>query len=297
MADDPEVDGVRGAGTPEVEGAELRASVFFVVSTLASLALAVVYWRGGEPQAEGVLLAVISGGIGLGIITWAKHAMPHDLVTEDRESVASSEEEVEAFTTDLEAGAERIGRRRLLIGSAASAVAAFGAALLFPIRSLGPRPGKDLAHTPYAGGGKRLVTADGVSVKVADLPDDGVITVWPEGHTDAADAPTLLIRTRRDQQLKPRPGRETWTVEGIVAYSKLCTHVGCPVGLYQAKQALLLCPCHQSTFDVLDGARPIFGPAARSLPQLPLGVNADGELIATGDFDSPVGPGYWDRDR
>lgn len=282
---------------PDEPRAELRASVFFITSTLASIALTVVYWRGGQPQAEGVLLAVISGGIGLGIVTWAKHAMPHDIVTEERESVASSEEEVEAFAADLEAGAERIGRRRLLTGAAASAVAALGAALLFPIRSLGPRPGKDLKHTPYAGGPKRVVTADGTPVKIADLPDDGVITVWPEGHTDAADAPTLLIRTRRDQQIKPRPGRESWTVDGIVAYSKLCTHVGCPVGLYQAKEALLLCPCHQSTFDVLDGARPIFGPATRSLPQLPLSVNDHGELIATGDFDSPVGPGYWDRDR
>ena len=282
---------------PDEPRAELRASVFFITSTLASIALTVVYWRGGQPQAEGVLLAIISGGIGLGIVTWAKHAMPHDIVTEERESVASSEEEVEAFAADLEAGAERIGRRRLLTGAAASAVAALGAALLFPIRSLGPRPGKDLKHTPYAGGPKRVVTADGTPVKIADLPDDGVITVWPEGHIDAADAPTLLIRTRRDQQIKPRPGRESWTVDGIVAYSKLCTHVGCPVGLYQAKEALLLCPCHQSTFDVLDGARPIFGPATRSLPQLPLSVNDHGELIATGDFDSPVGPGYWDRDR
>ena len=87
------------------------------------------------------------------------------------------------------------------------------------------------------------------------------------------------------------------SVDGIVAYSKLCTHVCCPVGLYQADSALLLCPCHQSTFDVLDGARPIFGPAARSLPQLPLAVNDAGEIIATDDFDSPVGPGYWDRGR
>ena len=277
--------------------AEARAAWFFMASTVASIALAVVYWRGGQPQAEGILLAVISGGIGFGIVTWAKGAMPQDEVTEERDSVASSEEAVEALTADLEAGVESIGRRRLLIASAVSALGAFGLALLFPIRSLGPRPGKDLRHTPYDGGTKRVVTADGQPVKAAELAIDSVVTVWPEGHTDAADAPTLLIRTRPSQGIKPRPGREGWTVDGIVAYSKLCTHVGCPVGLYQAESALLLCPCHQSTFDVLDGARPIFGPAARSLPQLPLSVNEAGELVATGDFDSPVGPGYWDRDR
>jgi ubiquinol-cytochrome c reductase iron-sulfur subunit len=134
-------------------------------------------------------------------------------------------------------------------------------------------------------------------VKPADLEVDGVITVWPEGHTQAADSPTLLIHYREDQGFTPAEGREDWTVDDLVAYSKLCTHVGCPVGLYQAQAGLLLCPCHQSTFDVLDGARPVFGPAARSLPQLPLALNHDGELIARGDFSGPVGPGFWDRDR
>jgi ubiquinol-cytochrome c reductase iron-sulfur subunit len=142
-----------------------------------------------------------------------------------------------------------------------------------------------------------VVTENGKPVSSNDLPVDGVLTVWPEGHTHAPDAPTLLIRTRSDQRFKPRSGREDWTVDGIVAYSKLCTHVGCPVGLYQAESGLLLCPCHQSTFNVLDGARPVFGPAARSLPQLPLGVDANGNLIARSDFSGPVGPGFWDRDR
>ncbi len=277
--------------------AESRAAWFFAASTVASIGLAIVYWRGGQPQAEGVLLAVISGGIGAAIVTWAKHTMPHDPVTEERASVASTEEQVDRFAADLEAGVETVGRRRILRVTAASALAAFGAALLFPIRSLGPRPGKDLKQTPFAGGPMRVVTADGRPVRVDDVAVDSAVTVWPEGHTDAADAPTLLIRTRSNQELRPRPGREDWTVDGVVAYSKLCTHVGCPVWLYQAESALLLCPCHQSTFDVLDGARPIFGPAARSLPQLPLSVNDDGEIVAAGDFDSPVGPGYWDRGR
>ena len=124
-----------------------------------------------------------------------------------------------------------------------------------------------------------------------------MLTVWPEGHTHAADAPTLLIRTRPTQELKLQGEKVGWVVGDIIAYSKLCTHVGCPVGLYQAEEGLLLCPCHQSTFDVLDGARPVFGPAARPLPQLPLDVDDEGYLIATGDFEEPVGPGFWDRGR
>jgi len=280
-----------------VSGRERWSAIAFGVSTIASIVLAVVYWRGGQTQLEGVCLAVITGGIGVGIVLWAKEATPHDEVTEERHSVASDEESVEAFGEDFEEGAALVTRRRLLVTLAGSAVAAMGAALLFPIRSLGPRPGRDLKSTPYSGAPIRVVTEDGKPVKPDDLAVDGVLTVWPEGHTDAADSPTLLIRTRSSQDFKPRAGREDWTVDDIVAYSKLCTHVGCPVGLYQAEIGKLLCPCHQSTFDVLDGARPVFGPAARSLPQLPLGVDDGGNLIARGDFSGPVGPGFWDRDR
>ena len=143
----------------------------------------------------------------------------------------------------------------------------------------------------------RLVNEEGEPVFSDDIPVDGVVTVWPEGDARAPDSPTLLIRTRADQEMKPLPGREDWTPENLVAYSKLCTHTGCPVGLYQAEEGLLLCPCHQSTFDVLAGATPIFGPAARPLPQLPLAVDENGSIIATGDFSDPVGPGFWDRGR
>ena len=109
------------------------------------------------------------------------------------------------------------------------------------------------------------------------------------GHVEEAD--------RSLAAAAPREGREDWTVDDIVAYSKLCTHVGCPVGLYQTELGLLLCPCHQSTFDVMRWATPIFGPAARPLPQLPLGLDGEGYIVATGDFSDPVGPGFWDRGR
>ncbi len=276
-----------------------RAAACFLVAAASAVALAVVYWQGGQVQAEGLLLATTFGGIGAGIVVWAKASDPEEgEVTEARGELGSGEAEVEALAEELEDTAPVVGRRRLLTASAGAAFAALGAALLFPIRSLGPRPGRDLKHTPYADRPRtRVVREDGRPVRADDLPVDGLVTVWPEGHTEAADSPTLLIRTRSNREFAARDGREGWTVDGIVAYSKLCTHVGCPVGLYQAEEGLLLCPCHQSTFDVYDGARPIFGPAARSLPQLPLDVDDDGFLVATGDFSDPVGPGFWDRGR
>ena len=276
---------------------ELASAACFLAAMVAAIALAVVYWQGGQPQAEGVLLAVILGGIGVGIVLWAKHFMPDDEVAEERHPLESSEEEIAAFSADFEAGGSSLRSRRLLMATAGGACAALGVAVLFPIRSLGPRPGRGLKQTPYRNAPIRVVTQDGEPVRPRDLDVDSFVTVWPDRHTDAADSSTLLIHFREDQGFEPRPGRADWTVGDIVAYSKLCTHVGCPVGLYQAELGLLLCPCHQSTFDVMEGARPVFGPAARSLPQLPLDLDDEGYIIATGDFSSPVGPGFWDRGR
>ncbi|QXC61532.1 ubiquinol-cytochrome c reductase iron-sulfur subunit [Aquihabitans sp. G128] len=300
--DEPEHDEQERSGPPPTASAEVLAAACFLVAALAAIGLGVVYWQGGQTQLEGLMLAVATGGIGVGIVVWAKRFMPHDEVTEERESLASTQEEIDDFRSAFEHGEQSVVGRRLLLGSAGAALTALGAALLFPIRSLGPRPGKGLKETAYSrakgrAGGVRLVRADNSPLKPEDLAVDGVLTVFPEDHTDDADSPTLVIRTRSNQKLDLAEGRDAWVVDGIIAYSKLCTHVGCPVGLYQAGEGKLLCPCHQSTFNVLEGAKPIFGPAARPLPQLPLGVDDDGYLIATDDFSSPVGPGFWDRDR
>lgn len=276
---------------------ERAAAVSFLLAMAAAIGLTVVYWEGGQPQAEGILLAVVLGGIGVGIVLWAKHFMPTEDVAEGRHPMESSEEDIAAFAADFQAGGSSLQRRRVLVATAGGACAALGVALLFPIRSLGPRPGRGLKQTAYKGGNIRVVDETGMPVDPRDLPVDGFITVWPDGHTDDADASTLLIHFRSDQDFQPEAGREDWTVDDIVAYSKICTHVGCPVGLYQAELGLLLCPCHQSTFDVMRHAKPIFGPAARPLPQLPLGLDGDGFIIATGDYSAPVGPGFWDRGR
>ncbi|HEX5367471.1 MAG TPA: Rieske 2Fe-2S domain-containing protein [Acidimicrobiales bacterium] len=283
--------------TPRGVQVERRAAASFVVALLAAVGLAVVYWQGGQPQLEGVLLGVALGGIGTGIVLWAKHFMHDDGVVEDRSPLTSTSDEVAAFAQDFQAGESTLRSRRVLVATAGGACAALGVALLFPVRSLGPRPGRGLKRTAFDRGRVRVVREDGSPVRPADIEPGGFLTVFPEGHTDSADAPTLLIRFRDDQGFEPRPGRRGWTVDNLVAYSKICTHAGCPVGLYQTELGLLLCPCHQSTFDVMDGARPVFGPAARSLPQLPLAVDGEGHVIATGDFSSPTGPGFWDRDR
>jgi ubiquinol-cytochrome c reductase iron-sulfur subunit len=272
---------------------EKRIATAFIISTLGALGLAAVYVRGGQPQLEGALLAVSLGGLGVGLILWAKYLLPSAPVVGDREELGSSRAERAAFEASFERGESELERRTFLNRLLFAAVGALGLALLFPIRSLGPSPGRTLVTTAWRRG-LRLVREDGSFVRVEDLEVGGIVTALPEGALDAADSQIVVVRVD-PKSLRPRPGREDWSPEGYIAYSKICTHVGCPVGLYRQTTHSLLCPCHQSTFDVLDGARPIFGPATRSLPQLPLMVTDEGVLAAQRDFTEPVGPGYWNR--
>ncbi len=264
----------------------------FAVCVVAALALAVVYRRGGHPQLEGVLLTLALGGLGFGLVTWARRVLPHQEEFEDREVLPTSHEERRQFQDTLEAE-EVIGRRPLLVRTLAAAVGALGLAALFPIRSLGPHPADTLERTSW-GRGRRLVDGEGQPVRAADTALDGLVTVFPEGDVGSPDGQAVLIRVRPGL-IEPVAGGEGWASEGLIAFSKVCTHAGCPVGLYQADIHQLLCPCHQSAFDVLEGARPVFGPAARPLPQLPLRIDDEGFVVAEGDFSEPVGPAWWDR--
>jgi ubiquinol-cytochrome c reductase iron-sulfur subunit len=273
--------------------AERRIAVLLLMSTAAALGLAGVYIAGGQPQAEGALLGVALTGIGVALILWARGLSTEGEVVAERGPLGGEDEDAEEVEDRVEEVTDEPGRRSVLkLFWAAGGALALSA--VFPIRSLGPAPGRSLLTTAWRPG-VRLVNEEGRPVRLDSLEVGGALTAFPEGAQHAADAQVVLVRVE-DGALKPRPGREDWAPQGYVAYSKICPHVGCPVGLYQSDTHELLCPCHQSTFDVLDGARPRFGPATRSLPQLPLAVDREGFLSAQADFDEPVGPGFWNRD-
>jgi ubiquinol-cytochrome c reductase iron-sulfur subunit len=276
----------------DVSPPERRAVIAFAIATLAALGLAVVYWTGGQPQLEGLLLGVGFAGIAYGMVTWANHILFDGHHAQPRVPLPSTPAERIAFETAIERGGE-IGRRTVLLKAMAAAVGAMGVAALFPIRSLGPRPGKSLSRTPWRDGLK-LVTDSGAPVRAADVPLDGLVTVFPEGYAGSASGQAVLVRVRPGL-IEAKRGREDWAPDGYIVYSKICPHAGCPVGLYEAEDHQLLCPCHQSTFDVLRGAKPVFGPAAAALPQLPIRIDGSGFLVARGDFPEPVGPSYWHR--
>ena len=275
-----------------MRGARL-AALAFVFSALASLALVVVYVTGGQPQLEGILLGIGLGGLGIGLVAWARNLMPSGPFVQARKVTLRQPEELEEVEESLDESAATVGRRRFLGRLLAVSLGAFGVAAVFPIRSLGTRPGRALFHTSWRKG-SRAVTDTGEPIRPADLPVDGVITVFPDGAVGTEDSQTLLIRLPAGAY-RPLPGREDWAPGDVVGFSKICTHAGCPVGLYRADSKELYCPCHQSVFEVLEGARPAAGPATMPLPQLPMDVDADGYLVARSDYTEPVGPGFWNR--
>jgi ubiquinol-cytochrome c reductase iron-sulfur subunit len=276
----------------EERGAIRLIGVAFAASGLASLGLTVVYALGGQPQVEGALLGIALGGLALGFVLWGKRLMPAGPFVEEREPMAVTAADREDLERDLVRGGEVMRRRTFLRRMLYAAAAALGIAAVLPIRSLGPSPGRSLFRTRWRSG-SLVSTVDGTPIAVDDLPVGGILTVFPAGHTDAADSQTVLIRVE-PSLLRPESGRETWSPEGYVAYSKICTHAGCPVGLYEQRRHQLFCPCHQSVFEVLEGARPTAGPATRALPQLPLEVDDEGFLRAQGDYRDPVGPDFWE---
>ena len=310
------------------KNAERVVALFFLIAFAASVAFIAYYigWSGRDGGMHGIdraresnywlggMMALAFLAMAVGVTIWVRRLMTSKPIVQERHELAADPETRKAFNQIFLEGAEDSGitKRPLLRRTLLLAAAPLGLAPLVLLRDLGPLPEKRLRHTYWGEAvkkakaegkkGVRLVV-DGTNkpLKVSDFATPGgMITVLPEGIEEHAHHPmneiakavTILINIPEDQL---KPGTEkNWTVNGIVAYSKICTHVGCPAALYEQTTHHILCPCHQSTFDATDGAKVIFGPAARPLPQLPL-AEEDGYLVATGDFPEPIGPSFWER--
>ncbi len=274
---------------------ERTIAVCFTVSLLSTVGFAATYWQTGPDMLLGVFFAMIFLGMGVGVIAWGKYLMPQGPFVEERHPLTTTEEDKQEFAEAFGRGADSIKRRKLLGKLFVAVNGVFAIALIIPLRSLlgAKTPGSELYHTNF-GKGTRLVTVNGEPVTLAALDVGGAQTVFPEGYVGSATGQTILIRPQTTP-LVTKPGRETWSPAGYLAFSKVCTHAGCPVGLYLQEFKELLCPCHQSVFDVSTGATQVFGPAPRPLPQLPLAVNSQGYLVSQHDYDEPIGPGFWSR--
>ena len=250
----------------------------------------------------GVGMALSLLGIGFGAVHWAKTLMPDNEVEEPRHQ-ARSTDEARAKAVEiikLADGESGFSRRKLIRRSLYGALAFFPIPALVIFGDLGPVVGDTLKHTMWKKGTRLTKDPTGIPIKASDVTIGSVFHVIPEGLNELehklnekAKAAVLLVRVNPNE-LNEDPAKADWSYDGIVAYSKICTHDGCPVALYEQHTHHLLCPCHQSTFDLANHCEVIFGPASRPLPQLPIAVDAEGYLIAQSDFLEPVGPTYWD---
>ncbi len=295
--------------------AELQIVLLFGISIVGTILAIVAYAviRPGETVESirtstlvlGVGLAMAMGGIGLAAVHWAKTLMNDHEKVEYRHPQASNAAERAAALQVLKDGADDsgIGRRGVLKGAVISALVL--APLGFVVPLIGGVGGdwnvSKFRHTLWTKGKRLTHDPSGKPIKASDITIGSAVHVIPEGLKDSEDwieekAKAVVLVIRLDpRDLTEATDRKDWSYQGIVAYSKICTHVGCPVALYEQQTHHLLCPCHQSTFDIADGAKVVFGPAKRPLPQLPITVDAEGYLVAQSDFLEPIGPSYWER--
>ena len=309
--------------------AERQVAGFFVLSMLCAILFLVSYFTfdigaaaehdsigglGASNVALGVTLGLALLLIGVGVIQWARKLMSDQELVEMRHPAASSPEDRAETIAALNAGVEEsgIGRRPLVRNTLLGAVGILLLPTVVMLRDLGPLPGDKLKHTVWKKGMRVVRDVVGTPIKTSDLEIGDLVNAEPEAlfATDSEGRPEMegaekqitkskaaVVLLRMDpRDIIPGKGRENWSVDGIVCYSKICTHVGCPISLNERTTHHLLCPCHQSTFDLSDSGKVIFGPAGRHLPQLPLAVDSEGYLVAQSDFTEPVGPSFWERD-
>jgi ubiquinol-cytochrome c reductase iron-sulfur subunit len=273
-------------------------SLSFLLGMISLGGFGAAFWQNWKPWTLGATLGAGMLFLGFGVISWGKYLMPQGPFVEERHVLASTETERDAMAAAIvERGTVVVRSRRMMLGLLGGALGVFSIVAIIPLRALGNLPKTTLTKTNWRRG-SLVVDSTGRPVHRDDLQPGGLLTVFPAGYetneeTQAVDQ-TVLIRPQSDN-LVTEPGRDTWAPDGYVAYSKVCTHLGCPVGLYEEELKILVCPCHQSIFNVLDGAVPKFGPAPRPLPQLPLYFDDSGYLRAQDGYDQPIGPGYWER--
>ncbi|MGV8968908.1 MAG: Rieske 2Fe-2S domain-containing protein [Microbacteriaceae bacterium] len=297
--------------------AERRVSGLFFLSIIGSV-LAVVFYI-AFPIVPGELdtvrlstlllgLAISLGllGIGIGAVHWAKSLMPDTERVEQRHLTRGTEETRAGAAEVFRLGNEEsgFGRRALIRNTLIGALVVTPLPALALFRDLAPaeEPNALLKHTMWDTNVRLTRDPSGTPIKASDVTYGSAFHVIPEGLIDSehrleekAKAAVLLMRLR-PEDLNEAEDRKDWSYDGIVAYSKICTHVGCPVALYEQLTHNLLCPCHQSQFDVSNHCEVIFGPASRPLPQLPITIDDDGYLVAKSDFLEPVGPSFWERE-
>jgi ubiquinol-cytochrome c reductase iron-sulfur subunit len=290
------------------EGAPDRPAELAVIALLLGAAACAVIFivvyavnPSGRTQLLGLSLGLALALIAAALIVAAKRLIVTEHVEESYPYPDPGDPpEQERLVQIVEESGSRFTRKRLLTGAAGAAGAALGAALIVPAAGLGPvLDTESLYYSPWRRG-RRLVDNTGRPYRADDIERGSFYTAFPEGADPEQLAAPIVVVRLRPSDLELPAGRAHWAPDGIVAYSKICTHAGCAIALYRKPlfppaepEPALVCPCHYSTFNPATGGTVIFGPAGRPLPQLPLQVDVAGSLRAGGNFSAPVGPSFW----
>lgn len=330
-------------GTKAERRMERIVALMFLISGVAALAFVVIFiWGPFKPEYTfgsdkydlfTPLLGLTSGlsllAIGMGVLTYGKKLIPHEIVIQDRHDGGSTEDDRTIAAGSLGFIGNELGVQRRPLIKATLGLGGLGLGLAVAAVPIGmliksPHPSANNPFDPYfetgfnprfnKGERVRLVREDHSPIKPEDVSVGGQMTAFPgvPGGTtnDFADSPVLLIHLRdqdaaelrsnlhnysKNAMTDPNDGNSGSMWNSFVAYSKICTHAGCPASLYEQQTNRLLCPCHQSQFLITDNARPVFGPATRRLPMLPITVDDEGYLVAKRDFGVAVGPAFWER--
>ena len=288
----------RSRSVPSDERAEKGVAALLVLAALFGFGFTAVYAiEGTDTQLLGIALGGALLLLAVACVLAGKLVVPQETDVEQRD-VLYHRDQSEALAQEIERGGEGISRRGLLAGAAGLAGAGLLTAAATPLASLGPD--LDGIHSTPWRRGVRLVDDRGSPYPAADILVGSFYTALPE-HADPEDLGSALIVVRLTQaQIHLPPARRGWAPQGILAYSKICTHAACAISLFRyptyqptSVGPAFTCPCHYSTFLPGEGGRVAFGPAGRALPQLPLMIDAEGMLRAAGPFHEDVGPSWW----
>ena len=278
--------------------AEDLVLILLATASLAAVAFIALYFTSADTQFLGLALGLALLLLAAACIVAGKAIVPQEEAEEPRAQLVHATEQEEVLD-ELEYSGEGLSRKRLFLLAGGGAAGLLGAALLTPALSCGPEANGVLTKSPWRPG-RRLVSESNDPIAADSIVVGELVTAFPEGaEKDEFAAPIVVVRVE-PEELELPSDRSGWAPRGLVAYSKICTHAGCAVSEYRyplydptAPGPALVCPCHYSTFSVTDGGNRIFGPAGRALPQLPLEIDGDGNLVASGDFSGRVGPSWW----
>jgi ubiquinol-cytochrome c reductase iron-sulfur subunit len=286
---------------PASRRAETVVAALLLLAAACGFGFTAIYVLHGNTQLLGLAMGGMLALLAAAAIVAGKLVVPQETQVEDRGALLD-EEQTEEVVELIESGGEGISRRALLTGAGTVAGAALVTAAATPIASLGPKL-SDIHNTPWYRG-VRLVDDQGRPYLADDIQIGSLYTALPEhGDLEELGAGLLVVRLT-GKYLHLPAARRGWAPDGILAYSKICPHAGCAISLYRyptfqptSAGPALTCPCHYSTFSPGEGGRLIFGPAGRSLPQLPLMIDGQGYLRAAGPFHEDIGPSWWNVHR